>query len=103
MITDNIQSAMAMNLLPRLRPVLRKRMVEALAAIDRDSSDFSDTPAKPIEHRIATAGDHFAGSGARETMHFIYKATKENGRTVAKRTPQLTDTRYWSIMFDRAA
>ena len=93
---------MAMNLLPRLRPVLRQRMVEALARIDRESNDFADAGPAAIADRVANASENYVGSGARETLHFIYRATRENGRAVAKRTPQLTDTRYWSIMFDRA-
>jgi hypothetical protein len=102
MITDSVQSMMAMNVLPQLRPVIRKRLVEALAAVDRDTHDGVEAAPQGIAERVARASENAAGTGATEGMHFIYRMTRENGRRVAKRTPQLTDTRYWSMMFDRA-
>ena len=100
MITDSIQSMLANNMIPQLRPILRRRIVEALAVIDRECTDAGSTA--EASEPLHTASENASPPAARVNLHFIYRAARDNGRTVAKRAPQVTDTRYWSIMFDRA-
>ena len=79
--------------------VLRQRVVEAVERIDRESEGTGEQAGAAD----GAAGEEGAAIMARgETLHFIYASVLENGRRVAKRRPQLVDSRYWSWMFDQA-
>lgn len=99
MITDGIQSAMAWSGIMAAPRVLRQRAVEAVERIDRDSEGTG-------EQAVAAAGEELElrteKLGAGLTMHFLYQSVLENGRQVAKRRPQLVDSRYWCWMLDQA-